>query len=70
MKKIKKYKYIGRNGTLTSSILIDGATKINMYALTADEGKILTNGEIKIHSVNIYEDELDQWYEIDKDGQE
>ena len=41
-----------------------------MYALTADEGKILTNGEIKIHSVNIYEDELDQWYEIDKDGQE
>ena len=70
MKKIKKYKYIGRNGTLISSILIDGATKINMYTLTADEGKILTNSETKIHSVNIYEDELDQWYEIDKNGQE
>lgn len=69
MKKIKKYKYIGRNGILISSILIDGATKINMYALKSDDGKILTNGEIKIHNINVYEDELDQWYEIDEVGQ-
>ena len=64
MQKIKKYKYIGRNGTLISSILIDGATKINMYCLIADEGKILTDGQQKLHSVYVYEDEINDWYEI------
>ena len=67
MKKIKKYKYIGRNGTVISSVLIDGATRINMYCLTADEGKVLTDGQLKLHSVYVYEDEVDNWYEI---GQE
>ena len=69
MTKTKKYKYIGRNGTLISSILIDGATKINMYCLTADEGKILTNGQQQLSSVYIYEDELNDWQEIEL-GQE
>lgn len=67
MKKVKKYKYIGRNGTLISSILIDGATKIDMYCLIADEGKILTNGQQNLYSVYVYEDEINDWYEI---GQE
>ena len=46
MKKIKKYKYNGRNGTLITSILIEGATKIDMLCLIAEEGKILTDGVI------------------------
>lgn len=65
MTKIKKYKYIGRNGTVISSVLIDGAEKINMYCLTADEGKILTNGHQKLPSVYVYEDELNTWQEIE-----
>lgn len=65
MKKIKKYKYNGRNGTLITSILIEGIERINMYCLIADEGKILTNNEQKLHSVYIYTDELDEWKEID-----
>ena len=67
MRKIKKYKYIGRNGTIITSILIDGATKIDMFCLIADEGKVLTDGQEKLHTVYIYEDELDNWTEI---GQE
>ena len=67
MTKIKKYKYIGRNGTLISSILIDGATKIDMYCLIADEGKILTDGQQKLHSVYVYQDELANWVEIGQD---
>lgn len=65
MQKLKMYKYIGRNGSITTSILIDGASKINMLALTADEGKILTNGKDFIHTVYVYEDEVDNWYEVD-----
>lgn len=69
MKKIKKYKYNGRNGTLITSILIDGASKIDMVCLIADEGKILTNGEKQLYSIYIYEDEIEQWIEIDDIGQ-
>lgn len=69
MKKIKKYKYNGRNGTLITSILIDGASKIDMVCLIADKGKILTNGEKQLYSIYIYEDEVEQWTEIDDIGQ-
>lgn len=64
MKKIKKYKYIGRNGTITTSVIIDGAMKIDMLYLIADEGKVLTNGEIECHSITIYAEDLDKWTEI------
>ena len=71
MKQIKKYKYIGRNGTIITSIVIDGASnKIDMLYLVADEGKILTNGELQLHSVLVYLDEVNNWYEIDDIGQE
>ena len=69
MKKVKIYKYIGRNGTITSPILLDGVTKINMYNLSADSGKILTDGEQKLYVVNIFADDLDKWQEIDDEGQ-
>lgn len=71
MKQVKKYKYIGRNGTIITSIVIDGAiNKIDMLYLVADEGKILTNGEIQLHSVLTYPDEVSSWSEIDIIGQE
>ena len=69
MKKVKIYKYIGRNGTITSPILLDGIVKIDMYHLTADEGKVLTNGDVKLHSIHVYVDEVDNWIEIDDKGQ-
>ena len=59
------YKYVGRNGVLTTGLLIDGATKIDMLCLSADKGKILTNGEIKLYTVFVYLDEVDSWQEID-----
>ena len=71
MTKIKKYKYIGRNGTLTTSILLEGATKIDMFCLIADPGKIITDGESQFSSIFVYADDLDNWYEIDiPQGQE
>lgn len=64
MTKIRKYKYLGRNGNLITRILIDGANNIPMMTLIADEGKILTNGETTSYSVTVELDEVNNWREI------
>ena len=64
MTKIKKYKYLGRNGILVTRILIDGANNIPMMTITADQGKILTNGEITTYSTTVEVDEVKLWREI------
>lgn len=64
MTKKKLYKYLGRNGILTTRILIEGAYNIPMLELKADEGKILTNGEKYVYSVVIEENELHLWKEV------
>lgn len=64
MTKIKKYKYLGRNGILVTRILIDGANHIPMMTLTADSGKILTDGEQKTYSITVELEEVNLWREI------
>ncbi len=64
MTKIKKYKYLGRNGILVTRILIDGVNHIPMMTLIADEGKILTNGETVTHSITVENEEVNLWREI------
>ena len=70
MKKTKYYKYIGHNGTITSQVLLDNVIKIDMYRIVADEGKVLTNGEVFTQSTYIYVNDLDQWSEVDEQGQD
>ena len=64
MTKIKKYKYLGRNGILVTRILIDEVNNIPMMTLTADQGKVLTNGEITTYSITVEENEVNLWREI------
>lgn len=64
MTKVKKYKYLGRNGVLVTRIIIDGVNYIPMMTLTADAGKILTNGETSIYSITVEADEVNLWREI------
>lgn len=64
MKKIKMYRYLGRNGIITSPILLEKIDHIAMYSLTADNAKILTNGETQSKSVLCFAEDLDQWTEI------
>lgn len=64
MTKIKKYKYLGRNGILVTRILIDGVNNIPMMTLTADKGMILTNGEMITYSITVEKDEVNLWREI------
>lgn len=64
MTKVKKYKYLGRNGVLVTRILIDGVNYIPMMTLTADAGNILTNGETSVYSITVEADEVNLWREI------
>ena len=66
----KMYRYLGRNGIITSPILIENSSPINMFNLKADEGKILTNGIQSVNMTLIFEDELSLWKEVDDVGQE
>lgn len=65
MKKEKRYRYLGRNGIITSPILLEDIKAINMLLLIADEGKALWNGEEMATQVLIFEDEINDWSEID-----
>lgn len=65
----KMYRYLGRNGILTTRILIDGVNYIPMVELIAEKGKILSNGKTTVYSVIVEENEVGLWREIeDKDN--
>lgn len=67
MKKTKLYRYLGKNGIVTTSIELIGIESIKMLRLEADENKILTDGENFKQSVQIFIEDLDQWKEIGQD---
>ena len=63
----KKYFYVGDNGTLMSTIYIPKADPVVYLELTADKGKVLTDGVRKVNSLRIREDSENPWTEIDAD---
>ena len=65
MKTFETYRYLGRNGIITSRVLLDGISHIAMYELKADEGKILTDGSKLLYTAVIYAEDLSKWHEID-----
>jgi hypothetical protein len=69
MKKIKLYRYVGRNGIVTTPVLLDDIKHYIYYRLSAEEGKILTNTEKKVYFIDIPEEELQDWHEINDAGQ-
>lgn len=66
MTKRKMYKYLGRNGILTTRIQLDGISFIPMTELIAADGKMLTNGEKIVKSIIVEDTEISNWREIDK----
>lgn len=65
MTKTKLYRYSGRNGILTTSILLDDIKHYVVYELKASSGKILTNGGIKVYNIIVEEEEVGKWFEVD-----
>ena len=64
---IKKdlYRYTGRNGIITSLIHLEDIKYYPMYRLIAEEGKMLTDGEQVVSSIDIFAEDLSKWTEID-----
>ena len=61
------YTYLGTNGTISTPIYLEGIYSVKNYNLIADKDKLLTKDGIKFYeSITVPENELDQWYEIDK----
>lgn len=67
MIKTKMYRYLGRNGIITSPILLSSIEPIDMFSLRASEGKLLTNGEEKVKTKLVFAEELEDWFEIDEE---
>lgn len=64
---IKKnlYRYLGKNGIITSLVELLNTDYLPMYRLEASANKILTNGEKQAYAVDVFPEEVDQWQEID-----
>ena len=64
---IKKdlYRYVGRNGIITSLVRLENVKYFPMYRLIASEGKILTDGEIKTKLIDIFAEDLNKWTEVE-----
>lgn len=60
----KKYKYQGLNGSIISTILLEGINKIELLELKADEGMILTDGINRTKTALIPIENLDKWSEV------
>ncbi len=58
------YRYLGTNGVIESPIHLEDIYFTRINVLTADEGKILTDGFTQKTSVRCSDEELDNWEEI------
>lgn len=67
MKTRKLYRYIGRNGSITSPILLEDIKHIPLMELKADAGFILRNADVTKHSVIVHIDEVNLWVEVPAD---
>lgn len=66
MKKEKMYRYLGRNGMITTWVELIDTTPLPMVRLSSDAGNILTNGEQNVYSITVFPEEVEQWQEVPK----
>lgn len=62
----KMYRYLGRNGTITTPIQLEELPPIAMRRLQAESGKVLTNGHKRVKEVIVFEDEVSEWTEVNE----
>ena len=62
------YKYLGTNGVIETPVHLEDIYYVRVISLQADPGKILTDGNRKLYSVRVAEEEQGDWREI-PDGQ-
>lgn len=64
MKKEIIYRYFGTNGSIETPVHLEDIYYVRLNCLKAEEGHILTNGEIKLYSVRVPENEISLWTEV------
>lgn len=62
------YRYLGRNGSITTAIKLEDISPIPMVQLKAEPGFILTDGVRRVYSVVVFEDEVENWSEVKEDN--
>jgi hypothetical protein len=67
MKIRKLYKYIGRNGSITSPVLLEDIKHIALVELKAEAGYILRNDDMFKPSVIVHVDDMASWEEVPAD---
>ena len=65
MKQNKMYRYLGKNGIITSHVELINVDYIPMVEIIAGADYVLSNGEQVKNSVIVFPEELSQWYEIE-----
>ena len=68
MQIINLYKYIREDGGTTVSPDKPNGEHSEMFRLVADEGKVLTNGEIETYCTDV--ESVEGWSEIDEPKEE
>lgn len=63
MLKDTQYKYLGTNGVIISPVHLEDIYYIKQIKLIADDGKYLTNGEKKVKTILVPEEEVELWHE-------
>lgn len=71
MKQEVLYKYLGTNGVIISPVHLEDIYYVRVVRLIANPNKKITRDGINFYNVKVVpEDEINQWYEVDNDGQE
>lgn len=65
MKKTIFYRYLGTNGTIESPVHLEDIYYVRLVHLTAEKGKMLTNGVKVVSNIRVPEEEVELWSEID-----
>lgn len=65
MKEQKRYRYLGLNGILDTTICLEDVPCTAYVRLIADDNYVLVNGNKRKYRVNIFDgEEKDEWKEI------
>ena len=70
MKQLKLYKYVSNSGAVITPINLEIGDPIVFYQLSSEGNKTLTNGEARKNIVNVAEDDIILWQEVDKTEEE
>lgn len=64
MKKEKMYRYLGKNGMITTHVELLDIAPLPMIKLSSKADYKLSNGEETAYSVTVFPEDEDKWFEI------